>query len=136
MWDETPETSHDHICGWLSALASLLLISFIQSEQLSELAAILLLALMPNKIKWRHTLLSATQVNNEDLDHQLGPKTLTALPKPLELIYPGFDAGSATAPAVPRSIATDNLPAMIEAPFVKMGTYNEKFNLRGKGFCR
>lgn len=48
-----------------------------------------------NRIKWCRKLLSAKQVNNEDLDHQLGPQTLTALLTPLELIDQGFRAGSA-----------------------------------------
>lgn len=48
-----------------------------------------------NRIKWCHKLLSAKEVNNEDLDHQLGPQTLTALLPPLELIDQGFHAGSA-----------------------------------------
>lgn len=48
-----------------------------------------------NRIKWCHKLLSAKQVSNEDLDHQLGPQTLTALLTPLEPIDQGFRAGSA-----------------------------------------
>lgn len=28
-----------------------------------------------SRIKWCHKLLSAKEVNNEDLDHQLGPQT-------------------------------------------------------------
>lgn len=48
-----------------------------------------------NRIKWCHKPLSAKQVNNEDLDHQLGPQTLTALLTLLEPIDQGFHAGSA-----------------------------------------
>lgn len=39
--------------------------------------------------------LSAKHVNNEDLDQQLGPQTLTALVTPSEPIDQGFHAGSA-----------------------------------------
>lgn len=47
-----------------------------------------------NRIKWCHKMLSAKQVNNEDLDHQLRPQTFMALLTPLEPIDQGFHAGS------------------------------------------
>lgn len=72
---------------------SLLLISFIYSEKLNECTAILLFVF--NRIKQCHKILSSKQVNNEDLDNQLGSQILTALLTLLETIDHDFHAGLA-----------------------------------------
>ena len=82
---------------------------------------------MPNRIKWRHAPLSAKQVNNEDLDHQLGPQTLTALLTPLELIDPGFHAGSARLGGMINCRAQS--PSYHPGPFVKVSLYSEKLHV-------
>lgn len=46
-----------------------------------------------NRIKQCHKILSSKQVNNEDLDNQLGSQILTALLTLLETIDHDFHAG-------------------------------------------
>lgn len=77
-----------------------------------------------NRIKWCRKLLSAKQVNNEDLDHQLGPQTLTALLTPLELIDQGFRAGSAQLSGKINCHA--QIPSYHWDSFVKVRLCNEK----------
>lgn len=83
-----------------------------------------------NRIKWCHKLLSAKQVNNEDLHHQLAAPALTALLTPLEPIDQGFRAGSAQ---LSRKINCHaQIPSYHRGSFVKVRLYNEKFDLCGK----
>lgn len=83
-----------------------------------------------NRIKWCHTLLSAKQVNNEDLDQQLGLQTLTALRAPLVPIDQGFHAGSARLHGMINCCA--QIHSYHRGSFVKVNSYEEKFNLWGK----
>lgn len=62
-------------------------------------------------------------MNNEDLDHQLGPQTLTAL-TPLEPIDQGFPAGSAQLHGMINCYA--QIPSYHRGSFVKVSLYNEK----------
>lgn len=80
-----------------------------------------------NRIKWCYTLMSAKQVNNEDLDHQLRPQTFTGLLTPLEPIDQGFHAGSAQLHGMINCIV--QIPSYHLGSFVKVSSYNEKLHL-------
>lgn len=86
-----------------------------------------------NRIKWCHKPLSAKQVNNEDLDHQLGPQTLTALLTPLEPIDQGFHAGSAQLHGMINCYA--QIPSYHWGSFVKASLHNEKLDLGATMYC-
>lgn len=81
------------------------------------------------RIKLRHKLLSAKQVNNEDLDHQLWPQTLTALFTPLEPIDQGFHASSARLRGMINRQA--QIPSYHWGSFVKVSLYHEKWDPYG-----
>ena len=83
-----------------------------------------------NRIKQCHTLLSAKQVSNEDLDQQLGRQTLAALVTPLEPIDQGFHAGSPQLHGMINCHA--QIPSYHRGSFVKVSLGNEKLNLCGK----
>lgn len=71
-----------------------------------------------------HKLLSAEEVNNEDLDRQLGPQTLPALLPPLELIDRGFHATSSAASWDDLLLCTSSYHWR---SFIKFSLYNGYF---------
>lgn len=82
-----------------------------------------------NRIRQWHKLASAKQVNNEDLDHQLGCQTLTALLALLVPIDQGFHTGSAQFHRMINYHA--QIPSYQRGSFIKASLHDEKLHLRG-----
>lgn len=61
-----------------------------------------------NRIKWCHKLLSAKQVNNEDLDHQLGPQNMNCSPHAIWADRSRFSCRFSTAPRDDQWLCTNS----------------------------
>lgn len=136
VWDEMPELSYDHnYGGWSGAVHKGASIThffyFVRAAKWtsSHLAIRVRAFDCTRRIKRRRKLLSAKQVNNEDLDHQLWPQTLTALLTPLEPIDQGFHASSARLHRMINCQA--QIPRYYWGSFVKVSLYHEKWDLCG-----
>lgn len=136
VWDEMPELSYDHNYGsWSGAVYKGASIThffyFVRAAKWtsSHLAIRFRAFDCTSWIKRRRKPLSAKQVNNEDLDHQLWPQTLTALLTPLEPIDQGFHASSAQLRRMINCQA--QIPSYHWGSFVKLSSYHEKWDPYG-----